>query len=672
MPRLKLRRIFSLALSLAILWIAPPTFASSAPQETAATAKPAIDPHRIDGSHLGGPIDITSTWLVQPGDNPHYADPGFDDSHWTAVPTGKKLGDLGFKDVNQVWYRLHVLIPPGQQNLALLVRGFGGSFQIFVNGVEVGSSGPHAEGGDLSANFDQQFPIPTALTASGDLTISIHGHIGRLSQGGAAEGGIASFTKILLGPAPVLADTTSLFLFRGYTSNTANILMELLVPLIALALALTLPKEREYAALVAAGAASAMSDLLSVWRSVSNAPATVMYFLVTGILQAIVVVATLEFVRMVLGLRRSRWWAAYEWTLAIILIGPVPYINHALFFGSVGLQGSFLLTVNVVAQILLLPFAMGLPLLALWVWWRRRSHDALLLFVPLFLQAAVRYCQFAVVILHHFHITERSNLALVPLAAFQMQWSEVANFLFNLALLLFLVLRTVRIARSRAAMATDLHAVHSVQEILLARASHPTPGFRVEHVYHPASEVGGDFFLVSPGPDGSLTAVLGDVSGKGLVAAMRVSMILGVLRREENREPDAILRNLNEALLMQGDMGFTTACCVRVSRDGEYTIANAGHISPYINGQEIIAPPSLPLGMAPDQDYEQVSGVLKTGQTLVLMSDGVVEARSAKGELYGFDRLGALTMLSADDIADVARRFGQEDDITVLTVACGA
>ena len=50
--------------------------------------------------------------------------------------------------------------------------------------------------------------------------------------------------------------------------------------------------------------------------------------------------------------------------------------------------------------------------------------------------------------------------------------------------------------------------------------------------------MGGDFFLVSPGPDGSLTAIVGDVSGKGLVAAMRVSMILGVLRREEHREPD--------------------------------------------------------------------------------------------------------------------------------------
>ena len=108
------------------------------------------------------------------------------------------------------------------------------------------------------------------------------------------------------------------------------------------------------------------------------------------------------------------------------------------------------------------------------------------------------------------------------------------------------------------------------------------------------------------------------------------------------------------------------------TEDGSYTIANAGHINPYIGGEEVPTPASLPLGMAPDQTYEQVSGVLPQGKTMVLMSDGVVEARSTKGELYGFGRLPALTMMSAGDIADVARRFGQEDDITVLTVARAA
>jgi sigma-B regulation protein RsbU (phosphoserine phosphatase) len=635
-------------------------------------AHPALDPHHVDGSALGAPIDLTSTWLLQQGDDPRYSDPNFDDSKWLVVTEGKSLASYGLKDVDHVWYRTHVRIPLGQKNLALMMRAFGGSFEMFVNGVRIGSSGAAPEGGSVVANPDGSFAIPDSAIQNGDVTIALRGSIARRSQRGAIEGGFASYTLLLLGPAPVLSDVTALYKFRSYSSNTINIVIELLIPLMALALALTLPTEREYLALVLSGTASVLSDILNVWRSAGNHYTSNGVFLLDGFLTAVQIVGLLEFVRIVLGLRRSRWWAAYEWMMAAMLIVLVPWLNHSFFLGNAGLMSSFLVVANSIAQILTLPINAGLPILALAIWWKRRNPDALLLFVPLFLQAVIGYVGYALQILNWFHLTERTGLPVVPIQAFYLEWSEVTSFLFTVALLLFLVLRTVRIARSRAAMASDLHAVQSVQEILLARASHPTPGFLVEHSYHPALEVGGDFFLVSPGPDGSLTAIVGDVSGKGLVAAMRVSMILGVLGREEQREPETILRNLNEALLTQGEMGFTTACCIHMERDGRYTIANAGHINPYIGGVEIPTPSSLPLGIVSGELYEQVSGILPDGETLVLMSDGVVEARSAKGELYGFDRLPQLTLMTASDIADVARRFGQEDDITVLTVACAA
>jgi serine phosphatase RsbU (regulator of sigma subunit) len=233
----------------------------------------------------------------------------------------------------------------------------------------------------------------------------------------------------------------------------------------------------------------------------------------------------------------------------------------------------------------------------------------------------------------------------------------------------FLCAEMVEAARERAAYAAELQAASSVQQLLLASASRPTPGFKVESVYLPASEVGGDFFFVSPGPDGSLTAILGDVSGKGLTAAMRVAMILGAIRREDSHDPGDILSGLNNVLIAQGQLGFTTACCICISLDGTFTLANAGHIAPYICGREIESPPSLPLGIAENQSYEVVPGRLSPGERIVLLSDGVLEARSKSGELYGFDRLNQLTRLSAEDIADTARAFGQEDDITVLTVA---
>jgi serine phosphatase RsbU (regulator of sigma subunit) len=206
----------------------------------------------------------------------------------------------------------------------------------------------------------------------------------------------------------------------------------------------------------------------------------------------------------------------------------------------------------------------------------------------------------------------------------------------------------------------------------MSRDEKAIPGFEVQSVYYSASEVGGDFFLISPSQDGvsndgSLIVVVGDVSGKGLMAAMRVAMILGVLRREESRNPSEILRNLNDALQNAGS-GFTTACCLRLERNGCYTLANAGHISPYIDGREIETSPALPLGLAPDQEYESIAGSLRDRQTIVLLSDGVLEAQSSSGELLGFERLAALTTQPALAIADAAREFGQEDDITVVTV----
>src|SRR5438270_9428967 len=142
-------------------------------------------------------------------------------------------------------------------------------------------------------------------------------------------------------------------------------------------------------------------------------------------------------------------------------------------------------------------------------------------------------------------------------------------------------------ARARAAFAAELQAASTVQQLLLQSASRPTPGFQVESVYLPASEVGGDFFFVSSAPDGSLIAIVGDVSGKGLTAAMRVAMILGALRCETSHDPGEILFGLNNALIAQGQLGFTTACCVRISLSGEYTVSNAGHIAPYVSVREL-------------------------------------------------------------------------------------
>jgi len=633
---------------------------------------PPVDPHHIDGLSLGGPIDLSANWLIKQGDDPRYADPNLDDRGWLVIKSGPPLSTYGFKNVDLVWYRTHVRIPAGEHNLALSLSRFSGSYQIFVNGVPVGASRSFPPGGMNVANSIRKYAIPDALVASGQVTIAVRAAIGRISEHGLDPAGFLDQTRLLLGTEPVLADGSTLWFFRDVTSNITNLAFQLLVLMIALSLALTLRSEREYLAMVIFMGADCANGAVQIWTVAANIQPGDAQQLLGLSLDAAYSIAGLEFVRLVLGLRRTRWLAAYEWLLAGFVLVVVFGARHLIYFGQSGLSHSTIVLLNFITQVIFLPVRAGLPIVALWAWWRHRKPVALLLFVPLLLNAAVSYVGFGLYFLFQLHLIGTPYFGNVPIPALEVGWDEVSTFAFSVALLMFLVLRTLSLARERARIASELEAAQTVQQVLLARASQPTPGFSVESVYYPASEVGGDFFLVSPGPDGSLVAIVGDVSGKGLLAAMRVSMILGVLRREDSREPASIMRQLNEALLTQGEMGFTTACCVRIERSGNYALVNAGHICPYVSGVEIAAPPALPLGLAPDQVYVPVAGTLKPGEKLVLMSDGVVEARSAKGELYGFDRLPGLTRMPAMDIADIAQRFGQEDDITVLTIACGA
>jgi hypothetical protein len=634
---------------------------------------PAVDPRHVDGSHLGGVVDLTSTWLLKQGDDPKYSAPDLDDSQWIVVKAGVPLKSYGLKDVDFVWYRTHVRVPAGAKNLALLLREFAGSEEVFVNGVKVGSSGPFPAGGRVSLDGEDRIDrIPDGALGTGEITVAIRASIGWFSNLGARAGGIGSDTSVLLGTVPDLSDSSSLFDFRAYTSNWTNLSLASLLLLIALTLALAVRSEREYVALVGYLATVVCTQIGLIWLSSHNAEPVLWSQGIQAVLRQSAAIAILEFVRLVLRLRRSRAFVVYEWLLVAMIPLEIAVVRHVVRSTPGHSTDAFLLWVNIFFFVLGLPIDAGLPLLALWAWWTRRSPDALLLFVPLFVQAAYVYCSVAVYLLDRLHIIDNFSLGVVPIPWLYVGWVEVTVFFYSVTLLVFLVLRTLRIARARAEVAAEVAAAQTVQRVLLARASQPTPGFRVESVYLPASEVGGDFFLVSPGPDGSLNAIVGDVSGKGLIAAMRVSMILGVLRREESRAPGRILQALNEALLTQGEMGFTTACCVYMDREGNFAVANAGHISPYVDGEEIAAPPSLPLGLAPEQEFAECMGRLPAGKRMVLMSDGVVEARSASGELYGFDRIPALTRMPAHDIADVAQRFGQEDDITVLTIACEA
>ena len=101
---------------------------------------------------------------------------------------------------------------------------------------------------------------------------------------------------------------------------------------------------------------------------------------------------------------------------------------------------------------------------------------------------------------------------------------------------------------------------------------------------------------------------------------------------------------------------------------GTVTIANAGHLSPYINGKEATTETGLPLGLSAETHYPETTVQLSEKTQLTLLTDGVVEARSKTGELFSFERTASIATDSAKSIACAAQRFGQDDDITVVTL----
>jgi serine phosphatase RsbU (regulator of sigma subunit) len=248
---------------------------------------------------------------------------------------------------------------------------------------------------------------------------------------------------------------------------------------------------------------------------------------------------------------------------------------------------------------------------------------------------------------------------------------RVGDILFYVAVLLFLVLRTVGIARDRARVSAELEAARTVQQVLIPEEIPTIPGFVLHSTYKPAGQVGGDFFQILPTKNGGVLVVIGDVSGKGMPAAMTVSLLVGTVRTlaHYTQSPGQILAAMNQRMLARSGGGFTTCLVLRADPDGRLTAANAGHISPYLAGKELALENCLPLGLSAETSYPESVFELAPGEQLTLLSDGVIEARDKHGALFGFDRVAAIIGQSADQIAQTAELFGQEDDITALTLA---
>lgn len=620
----------------------------------------ATDPRNFDASSLGSFVSVGPGWLFSIGDNPAWAAPAFDDSSWRILSTEKTLPDNGVRDIRYAWYRIHIHLRPGARNVAVALDDVNGSYEVFANGTRIGGRGPMKNVLRSGHGALVAYAVPGGIvTASGNLVLAI-----RCALNPGSGAGRGTSTPIF-SQSVYLVDQASAPLLVSFAMAHDSGLQLLLcgfglvVAMVSAALFLALRDQREYLAITVylVAASSAMAAL--VWANLdSSLPPDVLLWSSLCVENF----ALIEFVRLVLHLPRS------PWLLAIQSISSLAFYTQ--LFNSIGFGSAAIVLVGFYVPVLAVKILLPVLLIR---GWARGNRDAGILLPAIVAGSLADYWRFVCEIILRAHFKPLYSLLVfsIPAGSYSLDFYRAGDILFYIAVLLFLVLRTVGIARGRARVAAELEAARTVQQVLIPEEIPSIPGFVLHSIYKPAGQVGGDFFQILPVKTGGVLVVIGDVSGKGMPAAMTVSLLVGTVRTlaHYTESPGQILTAMNTRMMARSGGGFTTCLVLRADTDGTLTVANAGHLYPYLDGRELPIENGLPLGLASETAYPESVFQLAQGEQLTLLSDGVVEARDKTGKLFGFDRAAAITSQSAEQIAQAAEQFGQEDDITALTLA---
>ncbi len=238
----------------------------------------------------------------------------------------------------------------------------------------------------------------------------------------------------------------------------------------------------------------------------------------------------------------------------------------------------------------------------------------------------------------------------------------------------------------RSRIEQELRVATLIQQQFLPRELPDLPGWQVAAYYRPAREVGGDFYDFIQLADGQLGIVVGDVTDKGVPAALIMARTHSILRGDVPRlvAPGAVLARANDLLVreMPANMFVTCLFAVLEPATGRLRYANAGHPLPYVHTADGVAElraTGMPLGLLPDMEYEECETVLTPGQTMLLHSDGIAEAHRPDREMFGFPRLADLVAQEGggqnliDNVLTTLGRFvgantEQEDDITLVSI----
>jgi hypothetical protein len=625
---------------------------------------PVLAAQTFDATRLVAPTSLDSPWLIQAGDNPAYARPEFDDSQWTSFDPHDDIKTV-FKTSRPdvIWYRMHVKVNPDEPGLTLREHSISRAFVVYVNGERLMAEGRIGPFVPYTWDAFVLVPIPKRMLASDSLVIALRVHIAPVEW--STQGPGYSAGNLALGDQTTLANFDWLAVIGQKSLDWLDQVSTICLGVVALVLFNAQRRNKEYLWIAAAGllslvqlperVISAFANIPLHWEVVNDLLRVAMPYVLIGLF--------FSFVHQRIG---------WRWRIFLIFTG----ITNALS----GLQGILFTPPAPVQLVLNLPVVVLLAVIlpaVLAIHWRRGNREAGILLIPVVLLSLYVYAEVGLGALYQipawrpFALHWLNLIDRFPAGPFAISANTVSGILSTLVLALIILLRSSTVSRRQAALEGELAAAREVQQVLLPERVEAVPGFDVESAYEPAQQVGGDFFQVLPADQGGLLVVVGDVAGKGLPAAMLVSVLVGAIRgvAEYSVDPSELLASLNERLIGRVNGGFSTALAAHITADGWVTIANAGHLSPYLDGHEVELPGALPLGVISGGNYETIQFYLAHGSRLTFYSDGVVEAQNSQGELFGFERAKAISTEPAAAIVEAAKLFGQEDDITVVAIA---
>jgi len=624
-----------------------------------------------------GAAALDGPWQFHLGDDLARAAPDFDDSRWeqlSAYQPWDEQGHWGYD--GYAWYRRSIRVATPQDishEIAVLIPSAGDAYEVYWNGVLVGRSGklpPHPVWyGDSSTM------ITLGPAATGVLAIRVW-RAPFLSIGLNDTGGLRS--------APLAGLSEEIAVRRKASYNAGfrfDVSYFVLCPLYVLAALLGfLPWLGD------------RSKSAYLWMSCFSIAMLGMLLASTPIAWSATVPLLLTVNRVGIGVRDIALLYMLLWLLDLRAIRKLRLITDAVARGMLAVVAlyAFLLLVgwpstwatqtqtveSFLPALYAFPGVLSLAIIGIALARGKRLDLSrwLLAISTLVTQLLILARNISIVGLRFTHWTLIGKL-LTPIAVIHgvaIHPHTVTDTLVLAALVFAFYRDSVENRMRQEALEQEFRNAREIQQVLIPEALPEVPGYALTSAYRPALEVGGDFFQIIALEDSSTLVVLGDVSGKGLKAAMAVSLIVGVVRAlaDDYPDPASLLEQVNRRLCGRLQGGFATCVALRLYADGRCNVSTAGHPSPFLNEKELELPGAFPLGVASIATYEESCFQLEAADQLALYTDGLLEARSSSGELYSFERLETLfaSRPDAEDAADAAVDFGQDDDITVLTL----